>query len=411
MVDYQELMAMLSIPRPNGSHALRDTNRSLKRWLADRGIPFRSHKFRLYPYFFEAIGLWLIISRTLLAASIWFRWGWVSFAIATLGMLGASLDYFLNLPVITWPGAQEGENILLEFSPAKPEQELIFSAHYDSKSELLDHRQRMIFLKSLPLGILLTLLLGLLGPFECILSSSGSPWGSVVYLIGIVATLPLLMIAWGLGINLLSCRFAPPSPGAVDNGAACAILLGLAEKLARGGVHLVNTKVTLALFCGEEVNMQGSRAYVSERNRDLPAIALNMEAMAQNGAYVYWERDGTIFRLLPTTESLNQAISKVVYQITGNSACAAGPIISDGGSFLVRGIPATTFGTYHSRLIDTGFHQPADNIERVVYERLSEGVEILSQVLVAYDQETRSNLTPNSLDQFQSIATNSIQVK
>ena len=40
------------------------------------------------------------------------------------------------------------------------------------------------------------------------------------------------------------------------------------------------------------------------RDRDwpLPAIALNLEVMAQDGGYVYWEQDGNAFGLMPTSQ-------------------------------------------------------------------------------------------------------------
>ena len=138
MVDYQELMTLLSVPRPNGSAAERETRRALGEWLARHGIAYRLQTFRLYPYFFECVGLWLILSRTLLALAIWERWGWLTLLIALVGLLGGTLDVALNQPLVTWPGARRGENILIEFEPPKASQEIILCAHYDSKTELLD---------------------------------------------------------------------------------------------------------------------------------------------------------------------------------------------------------------------------------------------------------------------------------
>ena len=60
MIDYTELMRILSVPRPNGSAAERETARALCDWLGRRGIRYHVHGFRLYPYFNEAIGLWII---------------------------------------------------------------------------------------------------------------------------------------------------------------------------------------------------------------------------------------------------------------------------------------------------------------------------------------------------------------
>lgn len=385
MIDYQELMALLSIPRPNGSRAEQETRRHLQDWLHRRNIPHRTHTFRLHPYFFEPIGLWLIVTRSLLAAAIWLRWGWPALVIALLSLPGGILDV-LGYPLITGLGARPGQNLLIEFNPDSARQEILLTAHYDSKTELLDHRQRMFFLLHLPHGIALTILLGLLGPLDRLLLAQGSSLAGYSYAAGVILTLPLLFLAWGLGLNLTLGRFRPPSQGAVDNGAACAILLGLAERIARGELALQQTRVTLALFTGEEVNMQGSRAYARSRVWPVPAVAVNLEVMAQDGEYVYWEKDGSSLKLVPCSPDLGAALADTVAQVTGQPARPAGPVNSDGGSFLQVGIPATTLGTYDSVWRDRGFHRPTDNLGRVVLDRLPEGVEILARFIERCDR-------------------------
>jgi hypothetical protein len=378
-------MGWLSVPRPNGSQAERQTRQTLVGWLEGHSIPYRLHDFRLYPNFFIVIGVWLILSRTLLALAIWLRWGWPATAIALLGLLGGTVDVAFNIPLIGWPGATRGENIIIQFEPRNPHQEIIFSAHYDTKSEFLDHRQRMFFIKNLPTGILLTILLGLLGPLDHTLLAINSAWAPITYAAGILFSLPLLVLAWGLGLNLSLGRFSPPSQGAVDNGAACAILLGLADRIQQGQLALESTRLTLAIFTGEEVNMQGSRAYTAGRDWPLPTLAVNLEVMAQDGSYVYWEQDGTSLKLVPTSPQVNQVLAETVADVTGSKAMPAGPVNSDGYSFLRVGIPATTLGTYDTKWIDRGFHSPADNLERVVMARLPEAVVILARLVTKFD--------------------------
>jgi len=380
MVDYHELMRSLSVPRPNGSAAERETERALRDWLTGHGIRHTAQSFLLFPYFFECIGLWLILSRTLLAVAIWDRWGWVTLPIAVIGLLGGTLDVAFNLPLVTWPGARRRQNILIEFEPAHPQQEIILCAHYDSKTELLDHRQRTFFFKQFHFGIGLTVLLGLWGWFQQ--WSATSAWDAVVFWIGAALTLPMLFLAWGLGLHLSLGRLVEPSQGAVDNGAACAVLLGLAERLSAGQIPLTGKKVTLALFTGEEVNMQGSRAYVRNRDFPLPTAALNLEVMAQDGDFIYWGQDGNAFRLMPTVAWLNGTIAAAIEQVTGCTAQPGGPVNSDGFSFLRAGIPATTIGTRNTRLGVTGFHRPSDNLDRVVFERLPQTVQVLEAFLM-----------------------------
>jgi hypothetical protein len=299
MADYEQLMSILSVPRPNGSRAEQETRRRLQDWLAEHSIPYRLHNFPHYPYFFECIGIFLISSRLLLALAIWLRWGWPAFTIALASLLGATIDQAFHIPLVTWPGRKLGQNILIELGPDQASRELILSAHYDSKTELLDHNQRMFFLKKIPLGIALTLLLGLLGLLDGEYLAQGSHMATATYWTGVVLSVPLLFLAGGLGLNLSLGRLVRPSQGAVDNGAACAILLGLAERWANGEIPLEHTRLTLALFTGEEVNLQGSRAYARRREYLLPTMEINLEIMAQNGAYVYWERDGSVFQALP----------------------------------------------------------------------------------------------------------------
>jgi hypothetical protein len=387
MTDYGHLMDIFSRPRPNGSRAEVDTSSQIQEWLQKRGIPFHVHTFTLYPYFFECIGAWLILSRLALALVVWLRLGWISIPIAIIGLLGATLDQAFHIPLVTWFGARRGENIIVELGDDKPAREVIFSSHYDSKTELLDHNQRMFFLKNIPTGIILTIILGAIGPIDAWLTAQASPFASWVYWGGIVLSLPLLFLAGGLGINMLAGRLVKPSQGAVDNGGSCAVLLGLAEKLHEEeseafSSKLEDTRITLALFTGEEVDRQGSRAYVSWRSSRpggwaIPAAAVNLEVMAQDSDYVYWEKEGSVFKLEPTHPEVNQAIIEAVREVTGKDPLPGGPVISDGAPFMHAGIPTGVMGTLDSKFGFSGFHRPTDNRQRIVMERLPQGVEIL----------------------------------
>ena len=387
MIDFKVLMDIFSIPRPNGSKAERITLEALINWLTDHHIPFIVNSFRQYPYFFDAIGLWIILSRTLLAVAYFFHLGWVTFLIALVGLAGGTLDIVIHLHLITWPGFKRGQNIIIEFLPENAKKELILAAHYDTKTELLDHHQRMLLLKNLRLGIIVTLIIGILGPIEYYFLSYQSPWSYYSMGLGIGLIIPMLLLAWALGINLVSGRFLNPSQGAVDNGAACAILLSLANELNSTTLSHDRTKITLALFTGEEVNMQGSRAYAGSREWNYPTMAINLEVMAQNGKYVYWEQDGNSLTLMATTDTANQLIQSSVYEITGYPAEPAGSVNSDGYSFLSRGISTGILGTYDIHWKDTGFHRPSDNLQRVVMERLPQGVDLLKTLITKYDQE------------------------
>lgn len=379
-------MSFLCRPRPSGSAAERETARSLCDWLEQRGIRYRLQPFKLYPYFNEGIGLWIIASRTLLVLAVALGWGWLTLPIALISLLGGLLDVLLRVPFTTWPGACRSFNLLLEFGPAQPEQEIVLSSHYDSKTELLDHTGAAFFMKKLRLGIILTVLLGLAGPVEQLLRAGSPALAGAVYWLGLGLGLVMLVLAWGYGLHMSLGRWLEPSQGAIDNGAACMVLLDLAGRLARGDIPLARTRVTIALFGGEEVGMQGSRAYVQSRAWPLPAMALNLELLAQDGDYVIWQREGNGLQQLPTTPELNRTVAGVVAEVTGKPARFIGSLVSDGFSFLSAGIPTSVLGTHHSRMGGGGLHRPSDNRERVVLVRLPESVELLARLLGKYDR-------------------------
>ncbi len=186
----------------------------------------------------------------------------------------------------------------------------------------------------------------------------------------------------------------------MDNGAACAVLAGLAERLTRdltprppflagkGGLDtpLRRTAVTLAFFTGEEANMQGSRAYVKSRNWPHPTVVVNLEILGQDGDYVYWESDGMGFQRFPTAATVNAGLAAAAQEVTGQPPQPAGPINSDAASFLAAGIPTAVLGTRDTRLGFGGFHRPSDNLDRVVMARLPEAVEILARFVRRADE-------------------------
>lgn len=203
------------------------------------------------------------------------------------------------------------------------------------------------------------------------------------------ASLPVLLLAWALGLNLALGRLARPSTGAVDNGAACAVLLALAERLAAGAVPTGRTCVTLAILGGEEVNMQGSRALVRHW-RKLKAgrsrmTAVNLELMGQRGGYVLWERDGNALRTMPTDGALSALVADAVRAVTGKAPEREPLINSDAYSFLAAGIPAAVLGTRDPRYGTGGLHRPTDSPARVDPARLAEGVAVLAEIIRRVD--------------------------
>ncbi len=371
----QELMQVFSRPRPPGSAGEQETARAIQQWLEAQGIPYRVHSFPLYPYFFESIGVWIILSRTVLWLAVWARWGWAALVIALVGLFGGSVDILLGRPLVTWPGRRQGKNILVDFTPPGARREIVFCAHYDSKTELLDHRQRRIFVERTRFWAGLTLFVGGLALGTEYLASPAA--AEILHWANVGAATMLLLAAWGLGLHLSVGRLVEQSSGAVDNGAACATLLMFAHRLAHEEIPSPDTRVTLALFTGEEANMQGSRAYVRSREWPLPVRVINLELLGQDGPYILWRQDGDAFHRVETSPDLRAWVTKVVTQVTGKPPQEEDLINSDAFPFLRVGIPAVTLGTADTRWGTRGLHRPTDNLARVHVERLAEHVDVL----------------------------------
>ncbi len=380
--DFNKLLAILSRPRPNGSKALKETCVSLCNWLSINEISYKLHSYKARPYLMETMGAWLLISQLLLDVSVWLRWGWPSLLIVLIGLAVMQLEA-KGVPVVSWIGNSRSENIIVTFSPLQsPQQEVVLSAHYDSKTELYDHNRRAFFLKRMPLAAGLSFLLGVLGVIDGFLRQSFD----IVFWAGVALSIPHLIFMWGLGVNFLFGRLARPSQGSVDNGAACTILLDLANRLAKDDFSLQRTTVTVALFTGEEVAAQGSTAYVSDREWILPSIALNLELCGQNGPYIAWEQyGGSSASLYQATKPLNEAVEASVTCFDREFELVEGPVGTDSVPFLAAGIAATSLGTMDRDLGIGGLHRSTDNLERVVVDRLSETADIVANILTQYD--------------------------
>ena len=384
------LPEFLSTPRPNGSRALDRTVGEVEARLEGLGIPAQSHHFTLRPYSMELRGLWLLLGGILLPLAALLRWGWLGLALALLTVAVPLLEVRFLRPTVTALVRRPARNLVARFSPDQPRQELILCAHLDSKTELLDHDQRRVLVRLSFPAIALVLISGILIALER-LSPAGTA-RQVVYWLALLSALPGTAYGLGMGANLFGGRFSrSPSSGAVDDGAAVAILLELAKLLHREAFSLDVTAVTLLFTVGEEAQMQGALAYVDDMQAQdpagasLPACVVNLEVLGQNGGYLLWEQDGTAMVCLPNDAALNAALARAVEAVTGEMPIRAPQLNSDAFAFLRAGIPAATLGSYDRDLGGRGLHSALDSASRVDPARLAEAAEGLCHLLEELD--------------------------
>ncbi len=382
MIDYSSLMQIFSQPRPSASAGERATLMALRSWLDQRGIRYQTQHFRLFPYSNELIGTWLLLAVLLLAATVVLRLPWPALTFVALGMALVIANVVFAWPLVVWPISSTGENLLVTFEPEQYQRELVIATHYDSKTELFDHTIAGTFFGHLTRCIVLAIIILLLGFLDRMLFTPGSTGAIAIQVVSILLTLPVVWVVGAVGLNLIPGRWITPSEGAVDNGAACVILLGLAERLAQGNIAHAGTRITLAWFAGEEVSMQGSHAFLRSRSWPLPATAVNLELLGQDGPYVLWQSEGNVLTSAPTDAQLNTYMSTIVQRVTGQHAALVGGINSDGYAFIKAGIRTCVFGSYDKQYGGSGLHRPTDNRERIVPERLAESVAILEGLII-----------------------------
>jgi hypothetical protein len=386
-------LPLLSAPRPNGSQALAQTVESVQSWLEGQGIPVQVHRFTLRPYHMELLGLWLALTGVLLPVAALGRWGWAGLALVLLAVGIPLLEVRFLQPTLTALIRRPARNLVIHFAAPQPQCEVIFCAHLDSKTELLDHAQREVLLRLGTPAMGLALVGGILMVADGVL-----PEGAVrlaIHWLAVLVTLPAAAYGMGMGANLSGGRLSRnPSTGAVDNGAAVEVLLALAQRLHRGEVSPDHTSVTLLFTVGEEAQMQGALSYVRDRKAwPLPACAVNLEVVGQDGGYLLWERDGTAMQKMAADPDLNRALAAAVQAVAGQPPARARRISSDAVAFLRQGIPAATLGSFDAEMGGRGFHSALDNPDRIDPERLAETADVLGRFLLDLDSVTEREHT------------------
>lgn len=383
-------LSFLRQPRPNGSRALERAVAGVHAWLHTEGIPVQPHDFALRPYFMEILGVWLALAGLLLPVAALARWGWIGLALALLAVAIPLLEVRFLCPTVTALVQRPARNLVVRFPAFQPTKEAILCAHLDSKTELLDHAQREALLRLSRPAVVLALGSGLLIGLEAALPAE--PARLATGWLAFAIALPLAVYGVGMGVNLAGGRLSRiPSPGAVDDGAAVAVLLALARRLKARDLQLGNTSVTLLFTVGEEAQMQGALAYVRHSYLQAPAkkepelAVVNLEVVGQNGGYLLWGQDGTSMIRLGTDAGLNRALEQVIEVVVGETPLRGSYINSDAFAFLRQGIAATTLGSYDRELGGRGYHSALDSPDRVDPGRLQETVLVLDRFLRELD--------------------------
>ncbi len=390
-MDLVEIMSHLSIPRPNHSQALGETAGFIKATLTDWGVPFIVQQFPLHPYMQLILGISVLAFAILLFVLILKKMPVAALIVALALPLLLIVEFELFIPVVTGIVKHTGENIIVTYTVPHPARELIFAAHYDSKTEFWDHIQRARIYRFIPLAFVLGLLLAAFTFFTkhyAALKKKGVTAVTLVLAGVVVVYWGLIFLGFGGYIFIPSDR---QSFGAVDDGTSVATLMELAKDINDGKVDLGNSNVTIIFTAGEEVTLQGAHWYVRERfgkgeKPALPTSLVNLELVAQNGPMVYWEKDGIFLKYFNADPELIARLGSAWKDVSGTSIESRGKITDDAQRFMAAGIPAITVGNAGiPGLGEGGFHSTKDNFSRVNLENLTLMIKAMERYIESYN--------------------------
>ena len=391
-MNMMEILRTLAVPRPNHGDAAGATAGYIKTLLTARDIPFSVQEFPLSPYFMLIMAITLLLMAALFTLAVIRKKPLIALALALAIPALLVLEYELFVPVVTWLSRRKGENIIIQFNAARAARELIFCAHYDSKTDFWDHVQRariyMLLPYFLPGAMLLALWTFLARKFEKLRTITAERITAALALL-FTAYISLVSLGFG-GFVLLPDRMS--SPGFADNAGSVTVLLSLADELRRGVIRPGASKITILLTGGEEVNLQGSHHYVQSRlTRDAdknapPAFCVNLELAGQNGDLFHAAKHGVFLKYYSPSGELITRLGRAWRGVSGKDIVPGEKITDDAQRFLSAGIPAVTIG--HTGLPGKGtarLHCNEDSLDRIDPKNLALLVKALGAFIEGYD--------------------------
>ena len=392
VLDLKELLRDIAIHRPDHRDTLGQTADYIKDFLTTWNIPFTVQEFALRPYMQLIIGISLVIIAIVFFVLIWKKKPIFALIVVLLIPTILILEFELFTPVVSRIITKPAENIIVQFENPEPVRELIFMAHYDSKTDFWDHIQRANVYKWILHVFVLGLLLSIWVLFVKRYDSLKNIFVSIITL----TITGLFVVYWSLvalgfgGFIFLSEE--RESFGAVDNATAVVTLMAMAKDIRDGKVDIGNSRVTIIFTAGEEVTLQGADWYVKERwgkdeEPDIPTYLVNLELVAQNGNMVYWERVGVFLKYLDADKELIERLNEVWIDISGKEMDTVDKLTDDSHRFMSAGIPSITVGNSGLPGMGMGgFHSQHDNLDRVNYENLDLMIETLERYIESYNE-------------------------
>jgi len=387
MSDWNLLLAKLAeTPRENGTAAVHASARFLFDTLERTGLDVSLVAFTAQPWTLRLAGV-----IALAGGLLYWRWMRAGRARAALAVAAAAPLLLLaqlewQIPIFGWIGAESQDHVLARRAALAPEQRLILAAHYDTKTDALDHVERApVDLLALP--VIPLMLVGALAAMRAARAPGHSLW---LVRFGGLAAWSAAVYGVASFIALSAGAFLPArSPGALDDGGACAVLVRVAEALAERP-PLARTDVEVLLLSAEEVGVQGSWVYAAQRFAappELPTFVVNLEGIGASARLAVLGRERFTLRSFEPDARLVALLDERHRMLFGRPLERTGfGGATDARSFLAHGIPAATLVSREpGGGLTRGLHSALDSRTRLDEAALDASVAFLLDLVSAVD--------------------------
>jgi len=391
---FDEILSAILIPRENGSAALGQVAAYLESAARATGAQVWGQEFVCRPYAIRLLGVVsLALAIAMYACLCARRPGW-ALLLALALPLYLTAENEARFPLLSRIGEVREHNVVVRLPVTQPARIVVLGAHYDTKTDLLDHYQRA------PIELLILPMLGITLAFPLTAlwhHWRGKPKGRVR--LCAAAVVPLYFTAFFVmtaGGAFVSAR----NPGALDDGAAAATLLKLAEALGGGTPKPERTQVDIVFFAGEEVGLQGSAHFVRERfggdpttagvsggHAQTPTYFINIEGWGFGPELSYFTTDRSATHRYPAAPGLVRVLDRAYRRVSGGPGLAPEtfPAVTDARNFMAAGVPRVTLASRDGDARVRGLHTAADSPDRIQPGTLDRGLRFLQVALEEID--------------------------
>jgi hypothetical protein len=372
------------VPRPNGSEALERVASFLAEALERSGAQVGFHAFTGTPHGFQLVWTAALLLMLGYVAAVATRRHRIALLLPLVAAGLLLLEFeLMRSPVSGLLPAQQ-RNVVGTFPGVAGGPTLVFCAHYDTATHFGDHFSWGVWGRRQGPAVALAVAVAGAGLWR---RRRGRQLPRLVALPAAgIAVIPFAAMFWFQAVGPL---VREPSPGAIDNGGSVAALLLLSERLADRPPESPAT-VQLVFLAGEEERTLGSRAFAETLAPGDAVAVVNLESIGADEELAYIPEDGWALRRLRSPDPLVAFVNAAALRLRARELPARElpfGTLTDGRSFLARGIPAITLRAFTGDGFPRRLHSAYDSRDRLSTAAIEQATQLLRALVEAADAE------------------------